>query len=67
MKAVQPICPQCSQPMKLVRTIPALGPAWPALLVFFCSDCNHADTKENDCLAVARDARPAEHTEGIGI
>jgi hypothetical protein len=41
------VCPQCHRPMKLVRTIPALGAAWPALLVFYCQPCKHADTQED--------------------
>ena len=46
MSTVHPTCPHCSQPMKLMRTIPAVGPAWPALLVFYCRSCGHADTHE---------------------
>ena len=46
MTAIRPTCPHCSQPMELVRTVPAVGPAWPALLVFYCRSCGHADTHE---------------------
>jgi len=41
-------CPNCREPMKLVRTIPPLGPAWPALLVFYCAACSHAETIEEE-------------------
>ena len=34
--------------MQLVRTIPAFGPAWPALLAFYCAQCQHAETIEED-------------------
>jgi hypothetical protein len=34
--------------MRLVRTIPAVGPAWPALLAFYCAPCQHAETIEQD-------------------
>jgi hypothetical protein len=48
MREVCPACSQCHGTMKLVRTVPALGPAWPALLVFFCAECNQAETWEED-------------------
>ena len=41
-----PICPHCALPMKQVRTIPAVGAAWPSLAVFYCEPCGHADTQE---------------------
>jgi hypothetical protein len=44
MSTIHPTCPHCSRSMKLVRTIPAVGPTWPALLVFYCGTCEHADT-----------------------
>jgi hypothetical protein len=34
--------------MRLVRTIPAVGPAWPALLAFYCERCRHAETVEGE-------------------
>jgi hypothetical protein len=39
-------CPLCKQPMKLVRTAPAVG-SWPALLTFYCRSCLHAEIKED--------------------
>jgi hypothetical protein len=47
--------------MKLVRTIPAVGAAWPALLVFFCADCNQAETQEEDSAPARLEGRPAAH------
>jgi len=41
------LCSHCDRPMKLVRSIPPLGPAWPTLLAFYCSPCCHAETKED--------------------
>jgi len=41
-----PVCPTCNQAMELMRTIPAVGPAWPALLAFHCKSCNEAETVE---------------------
>jgi hypothetical protein len=40
-----PICPKCCRPMKLVRTIPRVG-TLPQLEVFYCSECNEAETRE---------------------
>jgi hypothetical protein len=39
-------CPHCDEPMRLVRIIPPLEPAWPSLLAFYCAPCSHAETKE---------------------
>jgi hypothetical protein len=38
-----PICPHCGQPMKLMRTIPALG-VLPTLFTFYCAGCREAET-----------------------
>jgi cytochrome c553 len=43
-----PVCRHCGNSMRLVRTIPAVGPAWPALLAFYCAECHHAETKEEE-------------------
>ena len=40
-----PLCPECCEPMKLVRTIPKLG-GMPELFSFFCAPCGVAETKE---------------------
>ena len=50
-------CPQCNQPMRLVRSIPAIGLAWPALLVFFCAACNQAETREEESLIASTAVR----------
>jgi len=42
---VPPSCPHCRAVMTLVRTIPPVG-GLPALFVFHCAGCNHAETKE---------------------
>jgi hypothetical protein len=42
------ICPHCSQPMKLVRTIPSCGPDMPEVLAYYCSKCAHAETKKRE-------------------
>jgi hypothetical protein len=60
MSTIQPTCPHCSQPMKLVRDIPAVGPAWPALLVFFCSACSQADTREDQSIISSTSASVGE-------
>jgi hypothetical protein len=49
--------------MKLVRTIPAVGAAWPALRVFFCADCNQAETQEEDCAPSRLESRSAAHSQ----
>jgi hypothetical protein len=49
--------------MKHVRTIPAVGPAWPALLVFFCAECNQAETREEDTVLASPDRRAMSHDE----
>ena len=38
-----PLCPDCRQPMKLVRTIPHVG-GLPEIQVFYCSRCKQAET-----------------------
>ena len=39
-----PLCPDCREPMKLVKTLPHLG-GLPEILVFYCSRCKQAETK----------------------
>jgi hypothetical protein len=39
------ILPALQQPMKLVHTIPPLGPSWPTLPAFYCAPC-HAETEQ---------------------
>jgi hypothetical protein len=39
-----PLCPDCRQPMQLVKTLPHLG-GLPEILVFYCSSCRQAETK----------------------
>jgi hypothetical protein len=53
--------------MKLVRTIPALGSAWPALLVFFCADCNQADTQEDNTATARPASRSAEQSQAASV
>ena len=36
-------CRRCSQPMKLIRRLPNMGPA-PEFLVFYCRDCNEIES-----------------------
>jgi hypothetical protein len=38
-------CRICSQPMKLIRRLPQMGPA-PELLVFYCRNCNEIDSAD---------------------
>jgi hypothetical protein len=38
------LCPDCREPMKLVKTIPRLG-GLPEIFVFYCSRCKQAETK----------------------
>jgi len=38
------LCPYCSKPMKLVRTISHV-PGIPEILAFYCSHCEHAETR----------------------
>ena len=40
-----PKCPECREPMKLIRTIPHLG-VLPELLVFYCAACKEVETSE---------------------
>jgi|SRR5262245_21804854 hypothetical protein len=40
-----PLCPDCREPMKLVKTIPHVG-GLPEIFVFYCSRCKQAETKE---------------------
>ena len=40
-----PLCPDCREPMKLVKMIPHLG-GLPEIFVFYCSRCKQAETKE---------------------
>jgi hypothetical protein len=61
MREICPTCSQCHGSMKVVRTIPALGAAWPALLVFFCADCNQAETWEEDSITANPASSAAEH------
>jgi hypothetical protein len=44
-EAARAPCPHCHEPMDIERTIPQLG-GLPALIVFYCARCNHAETKE---------------------
>jgi len=37
-------CPHCWEPMKLVRTISHVD-GLPEILVFYCSHCEHAETR----------------------
>jgi len=39
-----PLCPDCREPMKLVKTIPHLDGVL-EILVFYCSRCKQAETK----------------------
>jgi hypothetical protein len=39
-----PLCPDCGEPMKLVKTLSHLG-GLPEIWVFYCSRCKQADTK----------------------
>ena len=39
-----PLCPDCREPMKLVKTLSHLG-GLPEILVFYCSRCKQAETK----------------------
>jgi len=39
-----PLCPDCREPMKLVKTI-AYVSGLPELFVFYCSRCKQAETK----------------------
>jgi hypothetical protein len=39
-----PPCPDCREPMKLVKTIPHLG-GLPEIVVFYCSACKRVETK----------------------
>ena len=41
---VPPLCPDCREPMKLVRTIAHIS-SLPELFVFYCSRCKQAETK----------------------
>jgi hypothetical protein len=42
---IPPLCRDCREPMKLVKTIPHLG-GLPEIFVFYCSRCKQAETKE---------------------
>jgi len=39
-----PLCPDCREPMKLVKTIDHVS-GLPELFVFYCSRCKQAETK----------------------
>ena len=41
---VPPLCPDCREPMKLVKTIAQVS-GLPELFVFYCSRCKQAETK----------------------
>ena len=43
-----PACPRCSQPMRLIRVTPKIGPL-PELFTFKCLSCGHIDTMEQSC------------------
>ena len=40
-----PKCPECREPMRLIRTIPHLG-ILPELRVFYCAACKEVETRE---------------------
>jgi len=40
---VPPLCPDCREPMKLVKTIAHVS-GLPELFVFYCSRCKQAET-----------------------
>ena len=42
-----PLCPECFEPMKLVRTIPPLGGLL-ELFAFYCEPCGVAETREQE-------------------
>jgi hypothetical protein len=42
--SVPPLCPDCREPMKLVKRITHV-PGLPELFVFYCSRCKQAETK----------------------
>ena len=48
-----PMCPDCREPMKFVKTIPQIG-GLPELFVFYCSRCRQAETKIQEKAAKAR-------------
>jgi hypothetical protein len=39
-----PFCPDCREPMKLIKTIPHIA-GLPELFVFYCARCKQAETK----------------------
>ena len=39
-----PLCPDCGEPMKLVKTLSHVG-GLPEILVFYCLRCKQAETK----------------------
>jgi hypothetical protein len=39
-----PLCPDCRESMKLVKTLPHLG-GLPGILVFYCPHCKQVKTK----------------------
>jgi hypothetical protein len=41
---VPPLCPDCGEPMKLVKTITHVS-GLPELFVYYCSRCKQAETK----------------------
>jgi len=41
------LCPDCREPMKLVKMLPHLG-SLPEILVFYCSRCKQAETKAQE-------------------
>jgi hypothetical protein len=49
-----PLCPDCRQPMQLVKTLPHLGGV-PEILVFYCSSCKQAETELVINLKTARE------------
>jgi hypothetical protein len=42
-----PLCPECREPMKLIRTIPKLG-GMRQLSSYYCAPCGVAETKEQE-------------------
>ena len=39
-----PLCPECREAMRLVKTIPHIG-GLPEIFVFYCSRCKQAETR----------------------
>ena len=57
-----PLCPDCREPMKFVKTIPQIG-GLPELFVFYCSRCRQAETKLQEMAGNNKSRQHGHHAD----